>query len=63
MPSGLSTLQKGWAIKQDNKTTRFNENQKSYLFEKFGIGTNNWQKREHSTCIRRHEESRNRKCC
>jgi hypothetical protein len=27
--SGLSTLQRGWAIKQDRKTTRFNENQKS----------------------------------
>lgn len=31
-------LDQGWAIRQTKKTTRFNENQKSYLDDKFLIG-------------------------
>ena len=33
-----TSLSQGWAIRQTKKATRFNENQRSYLDEKFLIG-------------------------
>jgi hypothetical protein len=39
-------MDKGWALKAERKTKRFNENQKSFLVEKFNIGLKTGRKED-----------------
>ena len=43
---GNSKLQRGWAIKEAGKRTQFNDNQRSYLTEKFQMGNKTGRKED-----------------
>ena len=40
------TLSQGWGIKLERKNKRFNENQKSFLIERFNIGIQTGRKED-----------------
>ncbi|MCU7801368.1 MAG: hypothetical protein KZQ70_14865, partial [gamma proteobacterium symbiont of Lucinoma myriamae] len=42
--SGNANLPKGWAIRTERKSARFNENQKTYLREIFDLGNRTGRK-------------------